>query len=218
MRLDVSERRIVALCHAGELETFTLDSGAILIAEDSVRRQMRWRGKDGRPYAPDMAFAALYLLSGNAVPWIGRQQRYRLNNYLRATDAENLTRLTRRRAQVAEYWCRDSMLDSVATIVRPSAATGALAESFHLVPLNVVEGYIRYGDWKDIVRKCRLRREATPIKVRLHVSEALPDGDGPMPIGVCAADLAESLNPRERRAGLETLDRLIAEFNDAERR
>ena len=34
-----------------------------------------------------------------------------------------------------------------------------------------------------------------------------------MPIGVCAADLAESNDPRERRAGLETLTELITAYN-----
>ena len=34
-----------------------------------------------------------------------------------------------------------------------------------------------------------------------HLADFLPAGQGPMPIGVCAADLAESNDPRERRAG-----------------
>lgn len=34
-----------------------------------------------------------------------------------------------------------------------------------------------------------------------------------MPIGVCAADLAESNDLRERRAGLEPLTELITAYN-----
>ena len=34
-----------------------------------------------------------------------------------------------------------------------------------------------------------------------NLADFLPAGQGPMPIGVCAADLAESNDPRERRAG-----------------
>ena len=46
-----------------------------------------------------------------------------------------------------------------------------------------------------------------------HLADFLPAGQGPMPIGVCAADLAESNDPRERRAGLETLTELITAYN-----
>ena len=37
-----------------------------------------------------------------------------------------------------------------------------------------------------------------------------------MPLGVCAADLAESNDPRERRAGLKTFQRLIDDHHRKE--
>ena len=36
-----------------------------------------------------------------------------------------------------------------------------------------------------------------------------------MPIAVCAADLAESLDVRERQAGISKLEELITEYNHA---
>lgn len=214
-RLGVSERRVSALCAVGRLESFSAGSGT-LVTEDSVRRQAQWRGADGRPYSPDMAFAALYVLSGLETPWLGRQQRYRLKGYLRQADAENLTRLVRRRATMVEYWCRDSNLAKVAGLIRPSAATGALADSFQLTVTDVVEGYVTVDDLDDVVRQCRLKQGVTPIRARLHVTRNLPVGEGPMPLGVCAADLTESNDPRERRAGLETLQQLIDDYHRKE--
>ena len=214
-RLGVSERRVSALCAAGQLESFSAGNG-ILITEDSVRRQSQWQGADGRPYSPDMAFGALYMLSGLDAPWLGRQQRYRLKGYLRQMDAENLTRLTRRRAMMVEYWCRDSNLAKVETLIRPSAATGTLADSFQLAATDVVEGYVTASALDDIVRQCRLKQGVTPVRVRLHVTDNLPAGEGSMPLGVCAADLAESNDPRERRAGLKTFQQLIDDHHRKE--
>lgn len=215
-RLGVSERRISALRASGRLDSFPVGDGT-LITEDSVRRQARWQGTSGRPYSPDMAFGMLYALSGFDVPWLGRQQRYRLRGYLMQADAENLTRLTRRRAMTVEYWCRDSNLGKVAGFIRPSAATGALADTFRLTATDVVEGYAAAGDLDDIVRQCRLKRGVDPTRVRLRVAGSLPAGEGSMPLAVCAADLAESNDLRERRAGLETLQRLINDYHCKER-
>lgn len=214
-RLGVSERRVSALCAAGRLESFSAGNGA-LVTEDSVRRQAQWQGAGGRPYSPNMAFAALYVLSGLDASWLGRQQRYRLKGYLRQVDVENLTRLVRRRATMVDYWCRDSNLGKVADFIRPSAATGTLADLFRLTATDVVEGYVTADALDDVVRQCRLKQNVTPIRVRLRVSDGLPVGEGPMPLGVCAADLAESDDPREHRAGLETLQQLIDDYHRKE--
>ncbi|WP_206666302.1 DNA-binding protein [Bifidobacterium jacchi] len=214
-RLAVSERRISALCAAGLLESFSAGNG-VLVTEDSVRRQARYQGAGGRPYSPDMAFAALYVLSGLEAPWLGRQQRYRLKGYLERMDVENLIRLVRRRATMIEYWCRDSNLGMVSDSIRISAATGSLTGSFQLAASDRVEGYAAADALDDIVRQCRLKQGVTPIRVRLHAADDLPAGEGPMPLGVCAVDLAESDDPRERRAGRVALQRLIDEYHHKE--
>lgn len=118
---------------------------------------------------------------------------------------------------MVEYWCRDSNLSKVADFIRPSAATGVLADSFQLTVTDVVEGYVAADASDDVVRQCRLKRGVTPIRARLHVTCNLPVGEGPMPLGVCAADLSESDDPRERRAGLETLQQLIDDYRRKER-
>ncbi|KAB7790997.1 hypothetical protein F7D09_0543 [Bifidobacterium leontopitheci] len=163
-----------------------------------------------------MAIGALYMLSGLDASWLSRQQRYRLERYLERMNAENLTRLTRRRATMVEYWCRDSNLAKIETLIRPSAATGTLADLFRLTATDVVEGYVTADALNDAVRQCRLKQGTTPVRVRLRITDTLPAGEGPMPLGVCAADLAESNDPRERRAGLETLQQLIEDHHRKE--
>ncbi|KFI51219.1 hypothetical protein [Bifidobacterium biavatii] len=156
------------------------------------------------------------MLSGLDAPWLSRQQRYRLKGYLRQMDAENLTRLARRRATTVEYWCRDSNLAKVETLIHPSAATGTLADSFQLTATDVVEGYVTADALDDVIQQCRLKQGTTPVRVRLHITDNLPFGEGAMPLGVCAADLAESNDPRERRAGLKTLQQLIDDHHSKE--
>ncbi|KAE8126242.1 hypothetical protein DDE84_07280 [Bifidobacterium tibiigranuli] len=162
-----------------------------------------------------MAFGALYLISGEVASWLSAQQRYRLRQYLRNVNAENLVRLTRRRAKLQEYWCRASLLETVRTQIRISAATDHLASKFHLASSTLIEGYANQETAEYLVAKYRLKLNAAPVMVRLRISEKLPSSEGDMPIGVCAADLAESEDPRERRAGLETLTGLLASFKEA---
>ena len=220
--LGVSTRRITDLRRSGDLDS--LDEGAdrVLILADSVRRYALLAGKGGRPYSPQMAFGALYLISGKSVPWLDAQRRYRLGQYVRGAGAMDLVRLTRRRAQMREYWCRDSLKGKVRESIRISGATGQLSGLFHLMPGTIIEGYADLPTTRQVIRDCRLRLGAEPTGVRLRTAVALPTHDGlddltPMPIGVCAADLAESDDPRERRAGVETLGRLLAAFKDESR-
>ncbi|MBT1174517.1 hypothetical protein JS530_03160 [Bifidobacterium sp. LC6] len=128
-------------------------------------------------------------------------------------DAENLTRLTRRRSTTIEYWCRDSNLGKIRQLIRPSSATGEMADTFHLASTDMVEGYVAADALIDIVQQCRLKQGVVPVRVRLRVSDSLPVGDGTMPIAVCAADLAESIDPRERQAGLSVLQQLIDDYH-----
>ncbi|MBT1179703.1 hypothetical protein [Bifidobacterium vespertilionis] len=212
LRLGVSERRVTALRQAHEITALPVGAGGFLITASSVQRYERWAGKPGRPYSAAMAFAALYLLSGEPTPWIDAPHRYRLRQYLRTTDAEKLTRLCRRRARTLEFWCRDSLIGKAAARMRLSAATGPLAAKFQLTDTNALEGYATADDAEWITAACRMKINVEPITVRLRVADWLPDGDGPMPLAVCAADLAESNDPRERRAGLETLEHLLEHF------
>ena len=215
-RLGLSKRRVYALCAAGELDTLTIASRGTLITFESVQRYAQWRGSDGRPYSRAVALGALYLISGEDAPWMSTQQRYRLNRYLNSIDSVGLATRCRRRARAADYWCRDSMLANLAQQVRITAGTGELASAFGLSTNQRVEGYATGDDAERIIRDCRLKKALGQDSVRLRVAEFLPAGEGAMPLGVCAADLAESTDPRERHAGLGKLDDLISAFKNKE--
>ena len=89
--LGVSERRITALRQSGDITSFASGSRSILITADSVRRYAQFSRRGGRLYSTQMAFGALYLISGETIPWLSAQQHYRLKQYLRNVNAERIS-------------------------------------------------------------------------------------------------------------------------------
>lgn len=211
-RLGVSVRRVNALQQAGDFDAVDAGNGTTLFTAHSVSRYARFGNAGGRPYAPVTAFGALYELSGVSTSWLSSQRRYRIRQYLASATAKSLVRLTRRRAKVKEYWVRDIRLSKVQQAIRISAGTAELAEKFHLAETDFVEGYISSDAEQGVVNGFRLRSDTSLVKVRLHVANSLPKGEGAMPIAVCAADLAESDDERERYAGLEMLTKLLDDY------
>lgn len=237
-KLAVSTQRVSTLCSNHLLTTYTFGSRKILISLDSVNRYKQQNYKSGRAYAPSLAFAALFMLSGCEVSWINRQQKYRIEAYLRSITPQELVNRSKNRAKTIEYWCRKSRLAELSNHLILSAATGNMSSQFQLIKTDKIEGYVSSNNLVDLINKFHLKKsedgaDSSIINVRLRVIEdsdvfdfirqnvssriteetrATPTKSF-MPIAVCAADLAESLDVRERQAGLNMLSKLITEYN-----
>lgn len=87
---------------------------------------------------------------------------------------------------------------------------------FDLVSTENLEGYVHRERLGEIISEGRLiEEESYRPSLRLHVFDMkLPDS-GDMPVGVCAADLAVSLDIREKYAGIEKLDSLLRRFRES---
>ena len=237
-RLAVSTQRVSALCSNHLLTTYALGSRKILISLDSVNRYKQQNYKSGRAYAPSLAFAALFMLSGCEVSWINRQQKYRIEAYLRSITPQELVNRSKNRAKTIEYWCRKSRLAELSNHLILSAATGNMSSQFQLTQSGKIEGYISSNNLEDLVNKFHLKNkedgaDSSIINVKLRViedskvfdlirqnsSSRITEGTRAtsaksfMPIAVCAADLAESLDVRERQSGLNKLSELLTEYN-----
>lgn len=75
-----------------------------------------------------------------------------------------------------------------------------------------------HPSWKATFRQkpvhCTFIRENTsPTTLIMHTTVFLPPHGDEMPLSVCAADLAQSADPRESNAGLDMLDSLLHDFN-----
>ena len=238
--LAVSTQRVSALCSNHLLTTYALGSRKILISLDSVNRYKQQNYKSGRAYAPSLAFAALFMLSGCEVSWINRQQKYRIEAYLRSITQQELVNRSRNRAKIMEYWCRKSRLAELSNHLILSAATGNMHSQFHLTQTDEIEGYVSSNNLVDLINKFHLKNkedgvDGSIINVKLRVIEdskvfdlirqnsssritedtRATSAKSFMPIAVCAADLAESLDVRERQSGLNKLSELLTEYNMA---
>ena len=239
-RLAVSTQRVSALCSNHLLTTYTFGSRKILISLDSVNRYKQQNYKSGRAYAPSLAFAALFMLSSCEVSWINRQQKYRIEAYLRSITPQELVNRSKNRSKTIEYWCRKSRLAELSNHLILSSATGNMRSQFQLTQSDKIEGYISSNNLEDLVNKFHLKNkedgvDGSIINVKLRIIEDSKVFDfinqnlssritedtratsekSFMPIAVCAADLAESLDVRERQAGLNKLSELLTEYNIA---
>lgn len=237
-KLAVSTQRVSALCSNHLLTTYTFGSRKILISLDSVNRYKQQNSKSGRLYAPSLAFAALFMLSGCEVSWINRLQKYRIEAYLRSITTQELVNRSKNRAKTMEYWCRKSRLVELSDHLILSAATGNMRSQFQLTQTDKIEGYVSSNSLGDLINKFHLKNsengaDSSIINVKLrviedsevfdfisqnvssHITEDTQESSTKsfMPIAVCAADLAESLDLRERQAGLNKLAELIAKYN-----
>lgn len=212
-QLGVSTRRIRAMASQGMLD-YDKVSHRLLIVSSSVRKLRRQNRSSGRVFSQRIALASLYLISGKTPDWISSSEKSRLRKRLSNMDAEELLSLCRNRSTVIDYWCRDTRLEQLSQRIRPSSATGELATQFGLTRTDDVEGYTIEQSTESLIQDMKLRTDFRPTNVRLHICKFLPKSESPMPLGVCAADLADSLNVREHGAGMETLSRLLEEFRE----
>lgn len=205
-RLGVSTRQVQHLVARGELRSVARG----VVDETSVERLLAVRrGSHTRAWAESTAWAAVALLSGREARWLGESQRSRLRGRLRGMGADELVDRARGRARVSRYVAHRSMGERLrAELVDTSVAAGRLG----LAATSAIDGYLattdvnavvsRHGLIRDDTGSVTLRATAVDLDV---VRDLLSAGDV-----VAALDLAESLDVRERRAGIDALDRALA--------
>ena len=161
------------------------------------------------------AFGALWALSGLDFGWLTYAQARRLGARLKIASAEWLSWQLRKRAQPRRYRASASFLDSIAESLCLSGSSSSILGSFGLLQSRgTVEGYTT-EDKVDELTSSYFLQEDTQGNVIIHVASWLPDGLGvEMPIAAVAADLAQSLDTRERESGLDMLRRLLDDYRN----
>lgn len=213
--LALSAHQVRALAASGEIEASKLDSRTILCdAASVVRYKLIFQGK-GRPLSAEIAFSALGALSGKPVEGLSYQAQRRLRQKLLSIDAKNLVWQARRRKTTKHYYCDESFFPKLAD--RISLSGGSALDGFDLTSsASKLEGYAERVALKRIVDRFFLEEDPQG-NVSIHVCDKNPWADAKtMPFAVVASDLAESLNTRERDAGLDCLERLLDEYRNAQ--
>lgn len=208
-RLGVTERRARALARSGRLGARKV-GGRWLIDAESVDRRRVTGSPPGRPVAPRTAWAILMRASGEQPAWAAALDRSgaarrACGPHLRKDDLARL----RRRAQVRYFVGSPAAQDAlrahpraVATGVSAAPALGA-----DVVAPGIVEAYLPEAEAERTVRRFELREtDEARANVILRAASFWPfDGQRMAPRAAVAADLAESIDERRRRAGLRLL-------------
>jgi excisionase family DNA binding protein len=211
-RLGVSRRQVQRLIAAGDLPAQRTAGDAWLVDALALNALNRARPSRGRPWTEETAWAALLWLSGLDAGWLGARTEARLRQRLRRLDASALAIACRRRATTHRYRTSDSFLVALRDAVALSGASVATAADFGLAADETgVDGYCDREMLDDLVARFHLTPD-TRGNVTLRVADAPPAGlfdRAAMPAAVIALDLAESLEVRERSAGLRVLEDLL---------
>lgn len=209
--LGVGVRQVERLVAAGDITRVGTIGRAVLIDTASVHR-LRTRGvRRGRPWTVETRLAAIDLLSSGTTDRLGQVERSRLASRLREMTAEDVVRATQGRASARRYRASPSFLALIkqeATLTGASAidADRGIAGQFGLASAtrDRVDGYVDEATDQRLITSCHLVEDARG-NVTLRISDALHDGGSIAPVVIVALDLADSLDVRERAAGLALL-------------
>lgn len=160
-----------------------------------------------------MAFASLYLIAGLPTTWITPQERYRIHTMLKSTDARHLSETVRMRATRTCFWAHHSDIQTIRRYIIPSGCTDQTAPTFQLESPSILEGYLSAAISASLMKRTFIRENTSPTTLIIHTANFLPPHGDEMPLSVCAADLAQSPDPRESNAGLDMLDSMLHDFN-----
>lgn len=216
-RLGVGVRQVERLLGAGDLTRVGTVGRVALIDAASVHRLHGRGARRGRPWSTETIFAAIELLADGQTERLESTQRSRLRARLRRMDAEDLVRATSGRAEVRRYRASGSFLDRIRQSVTLTGSSAVddrrdVAGLFGLssAQRDAVDGYVDRATVQHLVDRYHLVDDAGG-NVTLRVADNWKAAGDVADDVVVALDLAESLDVRERSAGLALLsDRLEA--------
>jgi excisionase family DNA binding protein len=211
-RLGVSRREVQRLVRSGDLAATRTVGDAYLIDPLAANARARADVERGRPWSPEVAWGALWLLSGLEAKWLDYHQRRRLNQRLSSITVDRLLAATRRRATVARYRGGPTAVRELRGSLILTGVSASEALRTELVPANSrVDGYCDESQARTVVSRWELTLDPEgAIVVRTTTLRDVLDREGAMPPAVVAADLAGSYDVRERAAGRRELERMLS--------
>lgn len=207
-RLGVSTRQVQHLVANGDL----CQVARGVVDETSVERLIAVRGgSHRRAWSEATAWGAVAILSGADAEWMGERQRSRVRARLRELSAVELVERARERAVVTRYRAHSSAGKYLLTeLVHSVGAAGRLG----LADTNNIDGYVAADDVAGVVSRHGLTRDE---EGRVSLRATTMDLDRVRDLSergvvLAAMDLAESLDVRERRAGLDAIESALEDF------
>ena len=208
--LGVTPREVRRLAAGGQLQGARHLGRTLVVDAESVQRLAQETRHRGRPWGERIAWAALTILSGAEPSWVSPSERTRTMHRLRAASVQDLEYLASRRARVRRLRCRVTMLDDLASYVVPTGGSALDVSQLRRWGLTAadgrhLDGYVPVGDVDALAARFAMVEDtAGNVTLRaVELEQAFLDGRAPR--AAVALDLADSLNTRERAAGLHEL-------------
>lgn len=208
MRLGVSTRQVQHLVATGDL---TQVARGYVDASSVDRLLAVRRGGRARAWAEATAWGAVAMLSGVDADWLGESQRSRLRRRLKEVTVDELVARARDRAITRRYAGHPSAVSRVRTA---TISTHLAARRLGLADVNSVDAYVAANDLDSLVDAYALTVASDGAFVlrattmSLHVVAELAERGTVL----AALDLAESLDVRERSAGVDALTEAVESF------
>lgn len=214
--LGVSVRQVQRLANAGRLDVVHYVGRSAVLDAASVHKLANFGTARGRGWNARTVWAALGLLDGDDhVGLSSASQEWHLRERLRGMQPHDLVRHGRWRAKTIRYRASASYLDQLAlhvTLTGTSAldADPKLTKLFGLsgARTNTVDGYVSTENVAALVSGLFLVRDIDG-NVTLRVTDAEYHSNRIASVATVALDLADSLDPRQRAAGLRALTRMM---------
>lgn len=210
--LGVGRHEVARLVRNGTLHAQKTDSGELVVDPNSVHAHEALFPFKGRPWSPQTAWAALLALGGDDVSWLEYHKRRRLFLKLKDIGAEKLVWLARNRMDARGYLVSPSFEDDVREALVATGMASSFVAELGLAPTTpVLDGYSIGRTVEEFEHDFFLVEDTSgPCIVRYakDLPTSLEDMTE-MPEPVVAADLAMSVDARERRCGLGYLEGLL---------
>jgi excisionase family DNA binding protein len=212
--LGVTNHEIARLVRDGELSAVRAAGKALLLKAGDIHLHAAISQGRGRPLSVTNAWAALWLLSGLDVDWLDYPQMRRLRLKLEDITPKELVWQTRRRMSTKRFRASQSFIQKIGDeLVLTGRSCISVLDSDLTEQSGILEGYA-CSSLEDMEKRYHLVEDVSG-NVIIHIAERehqLSDSIEQAPIAAVAADLAITLDTRERNAGLSTLRRLLNEF------
>lgn len=217
-QLNVSARQVQRLAAKGTIAQVGSVGRVKLLDARSIQQLKIQETGRGRPWTQGSIELALELLNTGTATSGTSVERSRTRKRLETITDEGLVQKMRRRAVVRRYRASKSFLDEVAqsvTLTGTSAidADFQLAHDFGLSGQvgRSVDGYISGKVAKQLIRSAHLVENSNG-NVTLRMTEIKALLKGRLESLVVALDLAESLDVRQRAAGLNFIEGKLTAF------
>lgn len=217
-RLGVSEEQVRRRVRTGKLPAQKIGT-TVVLSDEVVEHRLHLRLHAGRDFAPRSAWGSLWLLSGQAAPWLSPSERSRLRRRLKGWTPEQLVAAERSRADRSDARVLPRYLDRA--LAEEGVVVGGMTAA-GLVGADVVAAAAPAEIYCTAEVAARLRTrlgmtERGEANLIVRVPRGPLDllaGRRVMPPAAVAVDLAESSDPRTRRAGLTLLAASLAHLAD----